>query len=284
MARPTLYGHRKFRRLSMALASRAMAAGVLDLIWASCYESGDPAVGSAGDVEITADWQGEAGVLVAALVEAGFLEHHEGSYQVHDFWHHAPQYVQRRAMREAARRARGETLSDIRRRAAQARYTKEKATSESHLHASDSHVNANGMQMTTLPSPITLKERTPPIPTARRTGSLVEFDEWYKNYPKKRKRQAAEREWAKLGSARPPGSVLIAAVVAQEGEKARLRASHAFCPEWPDPERWLKDRRWEDETASPVDSTECVRCGEPRIPGGTLCPGCEVRHGKSVHH
>lgn len=121
MARPGLTGHRKFRRLVRALdvvfpglgIGRAIARGYLELLWDSCYESGEEYVGTADDIEALVGWTGESGMLTRALVEAGapeglgFLEPvdgTEGGFRVHDLWHHAPEYVANRRAREDERR------------------------------------------------------------------------------------------------------------------------------------------------------------------------------------
>jgi len=118
VARPTLYAHRKFRRLARALKSEALAAGHLELLWHSAYESGDDWIGDGDDVEAAARWTGRKGVLTSALLTAGgdedpgFIEPDlRGGYRVHDLWDHAPEYVRKRRTRELARRETGKALS-----------------------------------------------------------------------------------------------------------------------------------------------------------------------------
>jgi hypothetical protein len=116
MARPGLTTHRKFRRLATALGSKTIARGSLELMWETCYESGDDVLGTAEDIEHLLEWRGEAGVLARALAGAGapegasgFIEPiAEGSlvFRVHDLWHHAPDYVKKRRERELARQCR----------------------------------------------------------------------------------------------------------------------------------------------------------------------------------
>jgi hypothetical protein len=120
MARPGLTGHRKFRRLARTLGSAIVARGALELIWESCYESGEDYIGTTDDIENAVGWTGERGVLTDALVNAGvpegagFIElvtsadgttpaAAEARYRVHDLWHHAPDYVIKRRQRELAR-------------------------------------------------------------------------------------------------------------------------------------------------------------------------------------
>lgn len=116
MARPTLMTHRKFARLTRALGSRVIARGVLEIIWDTCYESGDDYLGTAGDIDQIVGWDGDPGKLALALVACGLPEGQgfiepvnaaqgqEVTFKVHDLWHHAPEYVAGRRMREQERR------------------------------------------------------------------------------------------------------------------------------------------------------------------------------------
>lgn len=121
MARPGLMKHRKFLRLAAAVGGSALARGHLELIWDSAYECGDAYLGDATDVEMVACWDGPPGELVAALLTcggdgAGFIEQvpdRPGRYQVHDLFHHAPDYVRKRWTREAERRSHRDTLASV---------------------------------------------------------------------------------------------------------------------------------------------------------------------------
>lgn len=111
MARPTLFTHRKFLKLSRLLGSEVLALGHLEFLWHAANESGDPVLGEAEDVEALARWRGEPGALVKALLEcgcaggAGFIDARpDGQYEIHDYWHHAPEYVGSRHARESERR------------------------------------------------------------------------------------------------------------------------------------------------------------------------------------
>ena len=123
MARPTLKNNPKYLLLIRELRAQGITAshvrGLLEELWDSCHECGNPLIKSARHVEAAAGWEGEPGVLCAALVgtkeEGGFLDQNEdGSFQVHDYWDHAPDYVRKRAAREADRQAKGKSLSELR--------------------------------------------------------------------------------------------------------------------------------------------------------------------------
>lgn len=109
MARPTLFTHRKFRRLVHLLQEpKPHVLGYLEMIWASAYESGEELIGDANDVELAAEFPHTPGKLVRALMDSGFVDEREGLYYVHDLLDHAPEYVSRRLKREQERRARGD--------------------------------------------------------------------------------------------------------------------------------------------------------------------------------
>ena len=116
MGRPGLSHHPKFLMLARTLGE-VMARGVLELVWEVSYESGDDRLGGPDAVEAAARWRGERGVCFAALRDAvgqgrvGFIEERDGVWCVHDLWDHAPDYVRKRATREAQRRTKGQSLA-----------------------------------------------------------------------------------------------------------------------------------------------------------------------------
>ena len=68
----------KFRRLmNLTGLNRAGAAGSLELLWLFVMEqspSGDVGKWSDDDIESELAWEGESGVLIGALVDAGWLD------------------------------------------------------------------------------------------------------------------------------------------------------------------------------------------------------------------
>lgn len=114
MARPGLIKHRKFKRLVQMLQEPAPhVLGYLEMMWGSCYETGNPYLGDETDVELTAEYPGDPGKLFRALLgcggenSAGFIEpvaERPGTYQVHDLFENAPDYVRKRQKRESERK------------------------------------------------------------------------------------------------------------------------------------------------------------------------------------
>lgn len=73
------------------------------------------------------------------------------------------------------------------------------------------------------------------------------FSLFWSTYPKKVKKQNTLKEWEKI-SDRPTTKIIIDALNKQIASREQLQQNGKFCPEWQDPERWIKNRRWEDET------------------------------------
>jgi hypothetical protein len=170
MARPGLTQHPKFRRLIHTLQEPLPhVLGYLECMWSVAYECGNPLLGDETDVELAAQYPHTRGKLCAALLECGFLDRLEdGRFQVHDLFDHAPEYVQRRAAREARRKANGQTISGLRSAAALARWGRRAAMQTDangrHLHPGAMQTDANGATPAPAPAPL-LGEESPKNPS-----------------------------------------------------------------------------------------------------------------------
>jgi hypothetical protein len=281
MARPTLFAHRKFVRLVSRLGSRALALGHLELIWYSAGQSGDDLLGDATDVELAAGWDGDPGALVEMLVTAGgaagggFIDEREGLYYVHDLYDHAPDYVRKRADREASRVATGRTISEIRAEAGRkggkrSGETRAASTGELGVEANeasgavcfDDSKQTEARARTPSPSPA-LKE---PLPTSEgvpahqdslllptfalsapdegpKARARAGFAEFWGPYPNKKSKADAEKAWAQTYGKRPPLPELLA-----------ILERHKLTEQWqrddgkgiPYGATWLRGSRWED--------------------------------------
>lgn len=82
---------------------------------------------------------------------------------------------------------------------------------------------------------------------------MVEFDKARSIYPGKKRGLPTEfmnfrkktKDWK---DALP---LLYSAIIAQDNEKKRLKYSGRFCPEWPNFQTWINQRRWEEEIELP---------------------------------
>jgi hypothetical protein len=175
MARPGLRQHPKFRRLVHLLAEpEPHVLGYLECLWLAGYERGDEVLGDELDVELAAEYPGKRGRLFAALLDARLIDRlDDGRYAIHDLYVNAPEYVRKRLDREAARRAAGMTMAQVRAAAARKRWERARqpdaagvqaAASDMQTAATCSRSAANGcdrVQDGTTPGPAHLGEESP---------------------------------------------------------------------------------------------------------------------------
>jgi hypothetical protein len=115
---------------------RPYVRGLLETLWDVAHASGNPVLGSADAVEAAAEWPGDRGALFAALRECRLIdERPDESWEIHDYWHHAPEYVKGRLRKEQQR---------LRQRDATATVTG---------RSRDSHGNGCDVRATPSPSP-----------------------------------------------------------------------------------------------------------------------------------
>src|ERR1019366_7374908 len=98
--------HPKTRKLRKRLGVEGCWALLCLFLWvADNRADGNLAGLSDEDIELAADWNGEAGAVVLALAEVGFLDGPVDSRIVHDWQDHNPWAAGRGQRVEAARKA-----------------------------------------------------------------------------------------------------------------------------------------------------------------------------------
>lgn len=75
------------------------------------------------------------------------------------------------------------------------------------------------------------------------------FQSFWSVYPKHTAKKSAFQEWEKAID-KPPLEDILSAIENQKRAKKALADAGQFVSEWPDPERWIKKARWEDEIDS----------------------------------
>ena len=86
-----LPAHPKTKKLIRRLGQASAWNLVCLILWAADSRSdGDLSGMSTEDIELAADWLGEDGAFVHALVEVRFLDGEEGAYKLHDWHEHNP--------------------------------------------------------------------------------------------------------------------------------------------------------------------------------------------------
>lgn len=71
------------------------------------------------------------------------------------------------------------------------------------------------------------------------------FNTFWSTYPKKNNKKAAYSEWKKATD-KPDIGTIIAKLTEQIEAKQKLKQAGEFTPEFQDPQRWIKNERWND--------------------------------------
>jgi hypothetical protein len=91
---------RLYRRLGLGIAQ---TLGHLECLWQYTHSTANPVYKSA-DVEPSSEWEGEPGMLLAALLAEGWLDDlGDGLVEVHDYWENCPQTVRDRIKKREQR-------------------------------------------------------------------------------------------------------------------------------------------------------------------------------------
>lgn len=115
------------------------------------------------DIEIAANWTGEAGTLVGTLAEVRFLDGQDGAYKIHDWAEHNPWAAGRPRRIETARAA------------ANARWEKMRGACESHEAAMPTSPHLSSPPGTTKPNPPLLENDF--VHSKEKQFSQSDFDE-----------------------------------------------------------------------------------------------------------
>ena len=98
--------HPKTKKLRRRLGDGGCWSLVCLFLWTAANRwDGSLADMSDEDIELAADWTGEVGELVTALVEVGFLDGESGCYAIHDWHDHNPWAASRGQRQQAAKAA-----------------------------------------------------------------------------------------------------------------------------------------------------------------------------------
>lgn len=254
MARPTLFSSPKFRRLVHLLkVPIPHAVGYLECLWSVAYECGEPVIGDEIDVEIAAQWPGDAGVLCRALVQVGLLDpaDESGRHTIHDFWDHAPDYVKKRRERELERKDRSAKLKGT---SVSVRRTADNGGQRRTLSAEKEETSPCGLTPAPTPAP---SPSPTPTHTPDATRACVPFGEFWDRYPRKIAEGQARAAWEDLSPDEPTAAAIFDAIEAQAGSDQWLRGVI------PAPAKWLRERRWLDELPKATGPPA------PRPPGRT---------------
>jgi hypothetical protein len=140
--------HRKTKRLRRKLGASACWSLVCLFLFAGEQRwTGDLSGMTSDDIEDEADWDGDRGEFVAALVALGFLDGIEGAYRIHDWEKHNPYAASKGQRIEKGKKA------------AEARWNGVKKNAQSMPRASNEHSPGTESDAASTP------KQCPPAPT-----------------------------------------------------------------------------------------------------------------------
>lgn len=100
MAKSSVISSGKFLHLVETLGlPEPHVLGLLEFMWQSAYASCNPRFKTAKSLEIAARWKGQDGAFASAVSDPvhNFVDvKRDGTFEIHDFWDHAPEYVKKR--------------------------------------------------------------------------------------------------------------------------------------------------------------------------------------------
>lgn len=247
----SLPNHPKTKKLIRRLGDSGAWKLVCLFLWvASNKPDGVLTNMSVEDVELAVDWSGEEGDFVAALVDVGFLDDHDGELSLHDWEVHNPWAAGAPARKAKAQKA---ALTKHYGKDEAARMMQDASSDNAQSTAPSMQDSAPSMlqaELSTAPSPSPSPSPTPSLnPIARSKPNRVVsspegFDEFWDAYAKKVGKPKSIDVWKRISPDEALRSVIIA--------RARLFAASREAQFRKDPERWLKDRGWEDEIVQPA--------------------------------
>lgn len=154
MARTELRNHPKFKRLVKRLDLPApYVTGLLETMWHVSYESGSAKLGKSEDVELAAEWPGQAGLFFEA-VRSDWLDEFEGEFYVHDLNDHAPDYVRKKLERRRNKYLEKETAANVRRSAVNGPMTSNRQVTDTDTQNKSSDAESFFEDLSRVPYPL----------------------------------------------------------------------------------------------------------------------------------
>lgn len=205
----SLREHPKLHKLAALLGvSKREAIGLLHQLWWWAIDyapTGELTLFEPMQIAKGCEWEGDATKLVRCLTSSRFLD--ADPLQIHDWFDFCGDLVKRRIERLSAKR---QEMSG---------FAPQKATNPSH-------------------------PTQPTQPTQPTVPTLPSFGDFWRTYPRKVGKAAAEKAWKRLA---PPDGlvrVILAAVERQRHWPQWVKDGGQFIPH---PTTWLNGQRWEDE-------------------------------------
>jgi hypothetical protein len=222
VARPSLERNVKFKSAVRRLnVPKPYVRGLLETMWDVANECGNPVLGTADDVEAAAEWPGESGKLFEVLRDLKLIDdRRDGTWEIHDYWDHAPEYVK-------------------------GRYRKEMQRKRARLVTGQSQDGRGTVTQTAdTPAPAPAPINTPTPFSSGPDNQFAAFEAFWERYPKKVAKPAAQRAWITLDLSAEARADVMAGLKRWKCSKQWADDGGKYVP---NAANWINDRRWEDE-------------------------------------
>lgn len=181
--------HHKTRKLKRRLGAAGCWSLVVLFLWTGAQRWDGTLHGmSDEDIELAADWDGEPGALVDALLEVGFLDGEPGRRVIHDWQEHNPYAASKGQRIEKGKKA------------ASARWHSKESKAEhatSMPVASAEHASSTAEQCPPAPAPSPAHHVTAKATVEPSVRQPDRFPEFWDAYPNKQGKQEAWKRWRK---------------------------------------------------------------------------------------
>lgn len=242
-----VFTHPKTRRVAKRThLSPAAAAGHLACLWCWAQEfapDGDLSRFDIEELEVGAGWEGEDGVLLAALIASGYIDETSCGLVIHDWQEHGGTLVARRTAereRSAARRKKqadqqatgGRPAADRRPTAGNTVHNNTDNTEQEDLTSADESTDESCTDLMVLDGALE-GEVCDPLDES--------FEAFWTAYPRKEGKKPARTAWKHLTQAERVLATGVAELMDQLA--ASGRQEKRFIPH---PTTFLHQKRWED--------------------------------------
>ena len=240
--------HPKTKKLARRLGvSLPAAVGYLHYLWWWALDFAQDGILDKYDNDDIADallWDGDPDQLIEALIHSGYIDTDGDVLTIHDWHDYAGKLLERRVKdreRKAAAKEKAAVPSEIQWKSNGTDTESAGSRTASSVTVPNLTVPNNTVPNSTVITPHTPQGATEPDAQERR------FAEFWKAYPKKVGKKAAETAWKRVKPNAELFNRIMQAVTATKSSEQWIREGGRFIP---NPATWINQGRWDDELPS----------------------------------
>jgi len=244
--------HPKVKRLARACGiPLVQAVGHLHFLWWFALDyapDGNLSSFTNSEINEMAGWEGDESVFISALADVKFLDVVSGGYCIHDWGEYAGRLIDDRERKREQDRDRAKAYRD-RQKERHATVTRD---------GKERHTLDKSRQDKTKVDKTRVKDENGDAEADDTVQGMRGFDEFWKAYPKRVKKQDAIKAWGQV-KAEGLTKVILDSLTQFRSSKEWARENGRYIPY---PATWLRNRRWEDEVGNGSRSYGGVHGGD----------------------